>query len=239
LRIGSANRTLDEVYCRSQSDVMPGDYAMIEVADTGTGMTPQVLTQVFEPFFTTKTPDKGTGLGLSMVFGFMKQSNGHINVYSEPDVGTTFRMYLPRLRYEPDTHADRAPADVPQGSGETVLVVEDNAPLRRTTVRHLASLGYNVVEVESAEAALAVLAGQPVSMVFTDVVLSGELDGGNLAERVRESWPSVKVLLTSGFAGSMIKPAVDAASGRARLLAKPYRADELARAVREVLDAVG
>jgi PAS domain S-box-containing protein len=238
LRIGSANRTLDDVYCRSQSDVQPGDYAMIEVTDTGTGMTPQVLAHVFEPFFTTKTPGKGTGLGLSMVFGFMKQSNGHINAYSEPGVGTTFRLYLPRLRGEREIHSSSARTDVPRGSGETVLVVEDNAPLRHTTVRHLASLGYDVVEAESAEAALTILTNQPVSMVFSDVVLSGELDGGTLAERVRHTWPAVKVLLTSGFAGGMIKPTVDAASGRAPLLAKPYRADELARAVREVLDEV-
>ncbi len=187
LRIGSANRTLDEVYCRSQSDVQPGDYAMIEVTDTGSGMTPQVLAQVFEPFFTTKTPGKGTGLGLSMVFGFMKQSNGHINVYSEPGVGTTFRLYLPRLRGEPEGRSNHLRTDTPRGSGETVLVVEDNAPLRHTTVRHLVSLGYDVIEAESAEAAVAVLQRQPVSMVFSDVVLSGGLDGSTPAERVRQS----------------------------------------------------
>jgi PAS domain S-box-containing protein len=239
LRIGSANRTLDEVYCRSQPDVQPGDYAMVEITDTGTGMTPQVLAQVFEPFFTTKTPGKGTGLGLSMVFGFMKQSNGHINVYSEPGVGTTFRLYLPRLRGVPEGRSNRLRTDTPRGGGETVLVVEDNAPLRHTTVRHLVSLGYDVIEAESAEAAVAVLQRQPVSMVFSDVVLSGGLDGSTLAERVHQTWPTVKVLLTSGFAGSMIKPTVDAVSGRAPLLAKPYRADELARAVREALDEVG
>jgi len=239
LRIGTTNRTLDEAYCRSQSDVQPGDYAMIQVTDTGTGMTPQVLAQVFEPFFTTKTPDKGTGLGLSMVFGFMKQSNGHINVYSELGVGTTFRLYLPRLHEEPEATIHHTPSVIPHGKGETVLVVEDNAPLRRATVRHLVLLGYHVIDVENAEAALDILAQKPISIVFSDVVLPGKLDGRALVEQVRNTWPSVRILLTSGFAGRMFQPAPEGASGPARLLAKPYRADELARAVREALDGSG
>jgi CheY-like chemotaxis protein len=200
-------------------------------------MTAEVLTQIFEPFFTTKAQGKGTGLGLSMVFGFLKQSNGHINAYSEPGAGSTFRLYLPRAGGKADGHSSPAGRVMRRGNGETVLVVEDSEPLRRVVVRQLKDLGYAVTEAESADAALAILAHEPVALVFTDIVMPGELDGFGLASSVLSRWPATKVLLTSGFPEAKINGKLGAAAGSARLLGKPYRTDDLARVVREVLEA--
>jgi signal transduction histidine kinase len=207
LTIVTANRHLDEDYCSQHADVAAGNYAMVQVSDTGAGMAADVIAQIFDPFFTTKRRGEGTGLGLSMVFGFMKQSGGHINVYSEPGVGTTFRLYLPRDPNAAGAQEDAmVEASVP-GGGETVLVVEDNPALRRVVVLRLAGLGYKVLEAENAEAALAILAGdEPIDLVFADVVMPGKLDGHDLARIVPERWPATKVLLTSGFPGAQPTP---------------------------------
>ena len=143
------NRHLDADYAAAHAEVVPGDYVMIEVSDTGTGMTPEILEHVFEPFYTTKEPGKGTGLGLSMVFGFIKQSAGHINVYSEAGVGTTFRLYLPRADATATALEAAQPVRSPTGGSETILVVEDNAALRRMAVRQIQTLGYRVLEADS------------------------------------------------------------------------------------------
>jgi signal transduction histidine kinase len=233
LTIVTANRHLDDDYGSQYAEVAAGDYAMIEVSDTGTGMTRDVVAQIFDPFFTTKGRGEGTGLGLSMVFGFMKQSGGHVNVYSEPGVGTTFRLYLPRDQQLAD-HDPRPAADtIAPGGGQMVLVVEDNPALRRVVVLQLTTLGYRVQETDSAAAALAILeGGARVDLLFADVVMPGKLDGYDLARIVLDRWPSIKVVLTSGFPGTSIDRDPVA---KVPLLNKPYRRDDLARVLRSAL----
>ncbi len=235
LMIATRNYDLDPDYALAH-DVQPGDYVKIEVTDSGTGMPPELLTRIFEPFFTTKQRGKGTGLGLSMVFGFIKQSLGHINVYSELGAGTTFRLYLPRDAAEAEAVQPQARAAVAGGTGEWVLAVEDNAALRRIVMRQLADLGYCAVEADSAAAALAILERQKIDAIFTDIVMPGEVDGFALAQQVVARWPGVKVLLTSGFPEAKLNDQLGALGPSARLLSKPYRKDELARTLRDILD---
>jgi FixJ family two-component response regulator len=236
LDISTRNVQLDAGYAALHPEVRPGDYALIEITDTGTGIPPEIIGRIFEPFFTTKAPGQGTGLGLAMTFGFVKQSEGHMAVYSEPGLGTTFRLYLPRSEV-----GDAAPASLPDaptvvGGDETVLVVEDDMRLRRAAARQLAALGYQVREAGDAAAALAILAGgDRVSLLFTDVVMPGTTNGIDLARQATRLQPGLTVLLTSGF------PGVRGADQRVAecpypLLNKPYRRDELAQAVRAVLD---
>ena len=235
LTIATANRQLDADYAAQQVEVSPGDYAMISVNDTGTGMPPEVIERIFEPFYTTKETGKGTGLGLSMVFGFIKQSAGHIAVYSEPGLGTTFRLYLPRAS-EGEAQADTsAPAEAIHGAGETILVVEDNTIMRRVVVRQLTELGYDVIETQDAASALVILADKKVDLVFTDIVMPGQMNGMALAERVMTEWPAVKVILASGFPGSTLSNFTKLTSRPVRLLNKPYRREDLAQAVHEAL----
>jgi signal transduction histidine kinase/ActR/RegA family two-component response regulator len=235
LTIASADRHLDDDYCAQHPDVAPGDYAMIEVSDTGIGIAPEIMPQIFDPFFTTKELGRGTGLGLSMVFGFMKQSGGHINVYSEPNVGTTFRLYLPRDK-EAATGEERKAGETPiAGGGETILVVEDNPSLRQLVRVQLTSLRYRVQEAENAEAALKVMeSGERIDLLFADIVMPGKLDGYELVRVVRERWPAVKIVLTSGFPGtSREQDAADFAD--TPLLTKPYRRSDLAQTISRVL----
>jgi len=181
LIIATGNRYLDGDYVSIHPEVTPGPYVMIEVSDNGSGMPPDILSHVFEPFFTTKELGKGTGLGLSMVFGFVKQSGGHINVYSEPGVGTTFRLYLPYADgLEIANHGVSAPTDA-AGGNEVILVVEDNAAMRRVVVRQLTDMGYRVVETDNGAAARAILETKKIDLLFTDVVMPGDLDGLELA----------------------------------------------------------
>jgi len=235
LTIATANRQLDEDYASQHIEVTPGDYVTIEVSDTGAGMSPNVKARIFDPFFSTKPLGEGTGLGLSMVFGFMKQSGGHINVYSEQGVGTTFRVYLPRERRTFDAEVRPAEATgVPRSSGETVLVVEDNANIAQLVAMQLSSLGYQVRQAPNAGAALDILkAGERIDLVFADVIMPGQLDGYDLAEEVYATWPDIKVVLTSGFPGSNHG---GRSLGNTPLLTKPYHRDALARTVRDVLD---
>jgi PAS domain S-box-containing protein len=237
LTIATANRQLDADYASAHAEVEPGDYVMIEVSDNGSGMTPEIAARVFEPFFTTKDLGKGTGLGLSMVFGFIKQSGGHVNVYSEPGVGTTFRLYLPRADKLQAAAADKAEA-APRAAGgnETVLVVEDNVAMRRIVVRQLTELGYRVVEADSGATARDILERETVDVLLTDIVMPGELDGIALAQLAVLRHPSLKIVLTSGFPENKFNGRGDATAGM-RLLSKPYRRDDLARTLREVLNA--
>jgi PAS domain S-box-containing protein len=235
LTIRTANRQLDADYANLLPDVIPGDFAMIEVSDTGVGMPPEILQQIFEPFFTTKEPGKGTGLGLSMVFGFLRQSGGHVNVCSEPGIGTTFRLYLPRTQVEQEAAEMSDVRPLVPGAGETLLVVEDNSGVRRVVTRQLQELGYRVVESDRAAQALAVLEDEPIDLLFSDVVMPGGIDGVELARLALARRPSLKILLTSGFPhprgdGNAHLPAELA------LLSKPYSRQELAAALRATLD---
>jgi nitrogen-specific signal transduction histidine kinase len=157
LIIATANRNLDADYAATHADVTPGDFVTIEVSDTGAGISPETMSQIFEPFFTTKELGKGSGLGLSMVFGFLKQSGGHVSVYSEVGQGTTFRLYLPRATVEGAAHEAADTQPLARGAGETVLVVEDNPGMRRIVLRQLRELGYRVLECDRAAAALEIL----------------------------------------------------------------------------------
>lgn len=235
LYIATRRAYLDEAYAAQQIEVEPGEYAAIEMTDTGTGMPPEILARIFEPFFTTKEVGKGTGLGLSMVFGFMKQSRGHINVYSEPGRDTTFRLYLkPALRSA--MPVIDAPPTQPDGMSGTVLVVEDNQRLREVVVKQLRNLGLSVLVAENAQQALDRLAdAAAVDLVFSDVMLPGGMDGIALMREVVKRHPGSKMLLTSGFPGNRLADA-EGLGGSVRLLSKPYRKDELARYVRESLE---
>lgn len=197
LGIVTSNQHLDQDYANLYADLSPGDYTLIEITDTGTGIPPESLDKIFEPFFTTKEQGKGTGLGLSMVFGFMKQSGGHINVYSEMGHGTTFRLYLPRSSVGPQVAATSPQAGL--GGNETVLAVEDNEGLRRIVARQLKELGYRVIEAHDGASALRLLERDRVDLLFTDIVMPGGWNGHTLAKHAIANWPRLKVLMTSGF----------------------------------------
>jgi len=237
LTISTGNASLDADYAEQHADVVPGDYVVIGVRDTGTGIPAATLEKIFEPFFTTKPEGRGTGLGLSMVFGFLQQSGGHINVYSEEDAGTIFRLYLPRApddAVHPETRPEPEPVAI--GRGESVLVVEDNAALRRIVARQLAELCYVVHEADGASAALALIeAGTPVDLLFTDIMMPGPINGKELAATAQARWPKIKVILTSGFDQTKSN-AADAARGGELVLGKPYRKADLGRALRQALD---
>jgi PAS domain S-box-containing protein len=233
LSISTCNRHLG-----GEADVAtaaaPGDYVEIAVSDTGIGMPPEVMRHIFEPFFSTKgLADKpGTGLGLSTVFGFLQQSGGNIDVESTVAVGTTFRLFLPRLR-EDAAASEEAPAPrVAAGGRETVLVVEDDPGLRRVVVRQLEYLGYNVLQCEDAAAALTVLTDKRIDLLFTDILMPGGDDGLTLARTALARWPLLKILLTSGFEDTMRR----GDTRGLRVLEKPYQAMDLAGALRDALD---
>ena len=238
LVIVTGNRTLDSDYAAQHTEVVPGDYVMLEVCDTGCGMTPEVIHRIFEPFFTTKARDKGTGLGLSMVFGFIKQSGGHIGVYSEPGIGTTFRLFLPRTTHEAPAVADSNVIPLAHGNGETVLVVEDNQALRHVVTRQLGELGYRVLAAENAAAGLELLDRQSIDLLLTDIVMPGGINGRELARRASLRWPGIKIVFTSGFSEARLNDDAGPLTACTPLLSKPYRKEDLANAAREALDRV-
>ena len=236
LLIATRTAFLDQDYAAHHPEVVAGKYVVVEVSDSGTGMPSEIMAHIFEPFYTTKAPGKGTGLGLSMVFGFMKQSGGHINVYSEPGRGTTFRLYLRPASETSATDEVEAPPLQPGGVAcETILVVEDNPKLREIVVKQLTGLGFQVLEADNAKRALDMLAMQrKIDLLFTDIVLPGEMDGCALARDVLSRLPHLKVLLTSGFPGARLTD-IQSLGTSVRLLSKPYRKEDLARTVREAL----
>jgi PAS domain S-box-containing protein len=237
LDIATCNTRLDQGHAPFPPDVMPGEYVLIEIADTGTGIAPDTIGRIFEPFFTTKMPGKGTGLGLAMIYGFVKQSDGHLSVQSEPGKGTKFRLYLPR---EAERRPQAVPAIAPTaviGGNESILLVEDNAQLRQTVAAQIADLGYQLHVAEDAEAALAIMARERrLDLMFTDVVMAGAMDGIALAEQAQLLRPGLKVLLTSGFP-DVRDASRRIAGGSLKILDKPYSRGELARALRCLLDA--
>jgi PAS domain S-box-containing protein len=238
LTISTGNVPLDERYRDLHPEVNPGEYVMIAVTDDGSGMSKDVLAHVFEPFFTTKEVGKGSGLGLSMVYGFVKQSNGHVAIYSEPSLGTTVRVYLPAIAIGADRVPSLVPAEVVAPSGrETVLVAEDDPFVRSYAVTCLSGLGYRVIEAVDGREALQKLDGDDdVDILFTDVVMPGGMNGWELAERARRNRPGLKVLLTSGYALETLAERGRLPKG-AVVLNKPYRKAELAKRLREALSA--
>ena len=234
LTIEAGNAFLDDAYVASHSDVTAGQYVQISVSDTGSGMTRAVMEQVFEPFFSTKPQGKGTGLGLSMVYGFVKQSGGHVKVYSEPGQGTTIKLYLPRSTQAEDmlVETDSGPVT---GGNETILVVEDDEAVRETVIALLAELGYRVLKSPEAQSALAVIeSGVPIDLLFTDVVMPGPLKSPELARKAKERLPGLSVLFTSGYTENSIVHGGRLDEG-VNLLSKPYTREQLARKIRQVL----
>ncbi len=234
LTIEVENVFLDEAYSRVHSDVAPGHYVVLAVTDTGSGMTPEIISQAFEPFFSTKPAGKGTGLGLSMVYGFAKQSGGHVKIDSEVGKGTTIRLYLPRslLAESPVSEAINAPAS---GGTEAILVVEDDDGVRATVVEMLSDLGYYVLKARDAQSALTVVeSGAHIDLLFTDVIMPGSLTAPELARLARERLPDIAVLFTSGYAENAIVHGGHLDAG-VELLSKPYTREALARKIRHVI----
>jgi signal transduction histidine kinase len=237
LTIETANKHLDAQYAEENVEVAAGDYVMLAVSDTGTGIPASILNRVFDPFFTTKPVGKGTGLGLSMIYGFAKQSGGHVKIYSEEGHGTTVRLYLPRTISEMEVEGLSGPIDEAQltGQGELILVVEDNDDVRVVVQRHLDDLGYRVLTAENADQAIAILEGdEPVALMFTDVVMPGKITCQELMKKARELRPGLPVLLTSGFSEAAVQGGLFPDDGT-ELLSKPYRRQDLAMKLRGVL----
>jgi PAS domain S-box-containing protein len=236
LFIETRDARIDRDYAAAHPDVEPGHYVMLAITDTGAGMTAEVRQRAFEPFFTTKGPGAGSGLGLSMVYGFVKQSGGHVQIYSEVERGTTVRIYLPAKE---ERQAVEAAPSIPRAdgsNGETILVVEDDERVRRVSVRRLTELGYRIIEADSGPTALTIIdRGEPVDLVFTDVVMPGGMTGIELAHAVRERRPGLRILFTSGYAEPAIATG-DVLTSNADWLGKPYRTADLALKVRTLLD---
>ncbi|WP_062204260.1 response regulator [Aureimonas sp. AU12] len=234
LTIELGNASLDDEYARTHAEVTPGQYVMLAVSDTGSGMTPEIIGKVFEPFFSTKAEGKGSGLGLSMVYGFVKQSGGHVKIYSEVGHGTTIKLYLPRAAQAEDIEVSVEAGPIAGGT-ETVLVVEDDDAVRATVVEMLGDLGYRVLKAVDAQSALNVVeSGIPIDMLFTDVVMPGTLKSPELARKARERLPNIAVLFTSGYTENSIVHGGRLDAG-VQLLSKPYTREALARKFRHVL----
>ncbi len=217
------------------TDLEPGSYVSISVSDNGGGIAPEVIERVMDPFFTTKDIGKGTGLGLSMVYGFAKQSGGAVNLYSEPNVGTTIRLYFPAVDDE-TAHAALAPRAIEQPGTETILVVDDRIDVAQVAQAMLEAIGYTTLHAKNAREALAILGGETsIDLLFTDLIMPGGMNGVMLAREARRLRPSIKVLLTTGYADSSLER-TDAGGTEFDVLHKPYRHTELTRRVRIVLD---
>ena len=235
LTIESANVTLDENYCRAHAGAVSGDYVMICVTDSGTGMTQEVMEKAFDPFFTTKEVGKGSGLGLSMIYGFVKQSNGYIGLYSELGIGTSVKLYLPRAGTAPTPSASADAETIERGSGETILIVEDNDAMQAHAVEMACELGYRTVTARDAAEALAFLEGSaPIDLLFTDIVIPGGLSGIDLAHAATALRPGLKVLYTSGYTENAVMHDGRLAAG-SPFLNKPYRRQDLATKIRRAL----
>jgi signal transduction histidine kinase len=240
LTIETQNAHLDDRYAAAHAGVVAGQYVLIAVTDTGTGMDEAVIAKAFDPFFTTKEVGKGTGLGLSQVYGFVKQSGGHVKIYSEPALGTTVKVYLPRIvGADAEAAIDAAGIGMPLGEQEeVVLVVEDEPAVRQFSIDALTELGYRVLEADGAATALRLLDAHPeIALMFTDIVMP-DVNGAKLAIEARRRRPGLKVLFTTGYTrnavvhNGVLDPGVE-------LVGKPFTIEELAAKVREVLDRPG
>ncbi len=234
LTIETANSVLDDDYARLHEDVRPGQYVLVAVTDTGSGISPDIIEHVLEPFFSTKTDGKGSGLGLSMVYGFLKQSGGHLKIYSEVGHGTTMKLYMPRTMQAEDSLTD-VNAISAKGGTETVLVVEDDDGVRETSVALLNDLGYRVLKAHDAQSAFAIVnSGIQIDLLFTDVVMPGAMRSTELARKAKALFPGMAVLYTSGYTENSIVHGGRLDTG-VELLSKPYTREALARKVRHVL----
>jgi CheY-like chemotaxis protein len=241
LTLRTRNRPVGPGELERHPDVAPGEFVTLAVTDNGTGIAAEHVSQVFEPFFTTKEAGKGSGLGLSMVYGFVEQSGGFVDIDSQPGLGTTVTLHFPRCTREGAVR-DRAPppqaGELPRGS-ETVLVVEDEEDVRETVVSLLGELGYRVLPVATPGEALETLAREPdVAVLFTDVMMPGGIRGTQLAQRARELRPKLRVLYTTGFTSTGILQR-EMLSERAEMIGKPYTNEELAHVLRGLLDENG
>ena len=234
--IETHNVRLDQDYTAANPEAALGEYVQLSVSDTGGGMSPEVVERCFEPFFTTKGIEKGTGLGLSMVYGFVKQSGGHIKIYSELGHGTTVKIYLPRSDGAAIEMARPVADHAPAPGTELVLMVEDNKDLRAVTLKQLTDLGYRTLEAEDAKAALKILAERPdIDLLFTDIVMPGGMTGTELAREARRLYPRLKILLTSGYTARAMANGFHDIEGL-ELLNKPFRKRDLAARLRHVLE---
>jgi PAS domain S-box-containing protein len=237
LAIETKNTTLDEAYAEMHLEVSPGNYVMIAVSDTGSGIAAKDLDRVFDPFFTTKEVGKGTGLGLSMVYGIVKQSVGHIKIYSEQGHGTTVKLYLPRATGLAGDAGEIAVSSSVRGGNESILVVEDDKLVRQYVITQIHSLGYATLEASNAVGALQVIdSGAAIDLLFTDVIMPGTMNGRQLADEALKRRPRLKVLFTSGYTENAIVHHGRLDSG-VLLLAKPYRKPELAKMIRTALES--
>lgn len=234
------NITIDDAYMAQETDIEKGDYVRLSISDTGVGMSEEAQKRAFEPFFTTKSDSGGTGLGLAMVYGFVRQSGGHVTLYSELGHGTDFGLYFPAVphdspREDAKTRADRTPGSAPHGHGETILVVEDNPKVRKLSIARIRDLGFLTLEAGNGDEAYEMLkAGAKADLVFSDVVMPGELNGYDLAAKISLHFENIKVLLTSGYASDVVTSAM-VHEGTYEILHKPYRQSELARRLQALL----
>jgi CheY-like chemotaxis protein len=232
----TVNKRLDRRSAAENSDVLPGDYAMIAASHTGSGIAPEITSGVFEPFFTTKPQGRGMGLGFSMVYSFVRQSKGQVKIYNQLGHGTTVRICLPRIMTGPSPTAETMTMG---GTGDLqgvrVLLVEDHPGVRDVAVKQLEEFGCKVIEAHDGQAALVLLKqGQDVDLLFTDIVMPGGMTGVELARHATELRPGLKILFTSGFAEGALQGDQDRLDGR-NFLSKPYRKQDLARRIREIL----
>ena len=239
LLVSVANVTIDDTYMAQETDMEPGEYVRLSVSDDGAGMSIEAQRRAFEPFFTTKADSGGTGLGLAMVYGFVRQSGGHITLYSELGHGTSFGLYFPAMAASIDTEDDNQAGRVrppsPQGKGKTVLVVEDNPKVRKLSIARIRDLGFDTKEAVSGDDAYALLCdGARVDIVFSDLVMPGTLNGYDLAARVASEFPGTKVLLTSGYASDVVTGAM-AVGQEHQILHKPYSQSDLAQRYQALL----
>jgi len=235
LTLATGNVTLDEAYARTHAEVEPGPYVMLSVSDTGHGMTAEVQAHIFEPFFTTKEVGKGTGLGLATVYGIAKQSGGHITVHSEPGHGAVFKLYLPRVEEAPGTAEPARPTEITRRGSETVLLVEDDEPLRTLAREILSIQGYTVLDATSPSEALRLADAHPgpIHLLLTDVVMP-QMNGRQVADHLLAARPGLKVLFMSGYTDAAIVEHGVLEPGT-HFLQKPFTPDGLSRKVREAL----
>lgn len=236
LLVSISNVTIDDTYMAQETDIAAGNYVRLSVSDDGEGMSVEAQSRAFEPFFTTKSEKGGTGLGLAMVYGFVRQSGGHVTLYSELGLGTSFGLYFPAVR-EPNRKKGTPERDtgMPFGQGQTVMIVEDNPRVRKLSIERIRDLGFDTIEAESGDLAYRMLQdGAAPDLVFSDLVMPGDLNGYALAEKITTEFKNIKVLLTSGYASDVVTGAMPK-SAAYDILHKPYRQMELAQRLQALL----